>query len=171
MSAVLPAAIDPIRLADEGSSLEGELPVRTMPRLREACRNPAAMVRVDLHFSRGTYGPVMDGTVTARLELTCQRCLGPVEQDVTAATHVVLLRTGASRSALPEDADFMEVAASVPLAELVEDELLLALPMTPRHPQGACSAPGTGHPDSTQADSGPFSALADLKAGSEISGS
>ncbi len=171
MSAVLPAAIDPIRLADEGSSLQGTLPVRTMSRLREACRNPDAVVQVNLRFGRDANGRVMDGTVSACLQLTCQRCLGGLNEEVTARMHVILLRAGESHSALSDDADFMEVAASVSLPELVEDELLLALTMTPRHPQGECRAPGTENADRAPADGGPLSALAGLKAGDEISGS
>ncbi len=169
MSAELPAAIDPIRLADDGSSLKGELSVQAMPRLRELCRNAAAKVQVNLRFGRGAEGRVMEGTIAMRLDLTCQRCLGALEQDVVATMHVVLLQTGESRSRLPEDADFIEVAAPVSLPELVEDELLLVLPMTPRHPQGECpeTAPGKGRKDrpdtGTVTSSSPFSVLADLK--------
>ena len=168
MSAILPDAIDPIRLADEGSSLEGELSVQAMPRLRELCQNPAAMmVQVALRFDRGMHGRMMEGTITTRLELTCQRCLGALEQDIVAKTRVVLSQAGESHPVLAEEVDFIEVAAPVSLPELVEDELLLALPMTPRHPQGECPHPGRGRTDRLDTDTvtppGPFAALADLK--------
>ncbi len=168
MSAILPDVIDPIRLADEGSSLVGELSVQAMPRLRELCQNPTAMmVQVALRFDRGTHGRMMEGTITTRLELTCQRCLGALEQDVVAQTRVVLLQAGEPHPVLAEEVDFIEVAAPVSLPELVEDELLLALPMTPRHPQGECPHPGRGRTGRLDTDAvtspGPFAALADLK--------
>ncbi|MHB8346200.1 MAG: YceD family protein [Acidiferrobacterales bacterium] len=167
MSAILPAAIDPIRLADEGSNLQGVVPVQAMSRLLELCRNPAAMVEVSLRFGRGTHGRMMEGAITTRLQLTCQRCLGVLEQDVVVTMHLGLLQTGESHSGLAEDADFIDVAPPVSLPELVEEEILLALPMTPMHPQGECPTAGTrrmGCPDTDAVTPArPLAALADLR--------
>ncbi len=165
MSAVLPAVIDPIRLAEEGSSLNGELSAKEMPRLRDLIADSSVTAQIILRFSRNAQGRMMEGTVTARLQLVCQRCLGAFEQVVTSEVRVALLREGESRSGLAADADFMEIAGPVSLTALVEDELLLTLPMMPAHPQGGCAqtAQRTEGDASAATAASPFSVLADFR--------
>ncbi len=167
MFGVLPAVIDPIRLADDGSVLEGEIALEEMSRLRELCRNSEGRVQVSLRFEQAAQGTrIMRGVITARLELTCQRCLKAVTQEIEIAPSLILLRAGESQATLPEEADFLEIAAPVLLSALVEDELVLALPIAPRHPEGECVPALSGTPGpaiETKEPVRPFSALADLK--------
>ncbi len=170
MFGVLPAVIDPIQLADEGITLEGELSLEGMPRLRELCRNPQGRVRVSLRFERSAQGiRKVEGRIVTSLDLTCQRCLQTVSQELGIATQLLLVRPGESQAGLPEEADVLEVTAPVPLSAMVEDELLLALPMTPRHTQGACAPAAIGKPgkrapaEQPQAPASPFAVLESLK--------
>jgi len=170
MFGVLPAIIDPIQLADDGSSLEGEFSLDGMSRLREMCRNTEGRVRVRLRFEcTAQKVRVMQGVISARLDLTCQRCLQAATQEMDIATRLLLLRPGESRTGLPEEADILEVTAPVSLCAMVEDELLLALPMTPRHSEGECApaAISVSRARDPRADpkapASPFSGLADLK--------
>ncbi len=77
-------------------------------------------------------------TVQADLVLTCQRCLGPVHRKVESDAQLAFAKEGTP--ALPDD---LEVVGGDPrtldLAALVEDELLLSLPIVPQHGAGeAC---------------------------------
>ena len=75
------------------------------------------------------------------MPLTCQRCLGDFEWPVGQRTDVLLARDDRELAALDGDSDAEVVLAGKPVEPLalVEDELVLALPFAPRHPEGACN--------------------------------
>lgn len=95
------------------------------------------------------------------LLLACQRCLEaiPFELDVDSLLELIPADAELSQEELEDDTrDFLSVAGELEVAELVEDEVLLALPVAPRHER--CGLPGA-------ADAGerinPFAALTGLK--------
>lgn len=82
----------------------------------------------------GTTLPALEGTVRARPWLVCQRCLNAYEHPLESTFRVAFVATEDDTANVPED--YEGVAAPhgrVALAELVEDELLLALPLVPLH--------------------------------------
>ncbi len=72
--------------------------------------------------------------VRAELPLTCQRCLAEVTVDVEARAELAFVDDEATVPVVPESHDpvIME-AGRVSLAALVEEELLLAMPIVPMH--------------------------------------
>ena len=99
--------------------------------------------------------------VSGSLPLACQRCLEAIPFNLDVDTLLELLPEGAemSQDELEDDTrDFLPVAGKLDVAELVEDEILLVLPVAPRHER--CGLPGT-------ADAGerinPFAQLAGLR--------
>ena len=133
----LPAEIDPFRLADEGRTIEGELPVSQFGRLAGL----TGAVTVSLHFERLAHGARrMHGRIIASVETPCQRCLEPVRIELRAEPDV-LLKAGEVGN---DDSETEVLAVNGPLrlAEYVEDELLLAMPMIPVHTDPACELPG-----------------------------
>ncbi len=138
MSGLLPAQIDPIRLADEGARLDGKLPGSELSRLQELVLSNSRpqQVAVDLQFERTGQGVRrMHGTIRTRVEMACKRCLQPLTVEVVAQPLFVLLQPG---EAEPDDCETLIVEAPLSLVELVEDELLLAMPMSPGHADGQC---------------------------------
>ena len=98
--------------------------------------------------------------------LTCQRCLQPMAEPLAVDTRIRFVRGEAQAEALDgeEDYDVLALARSLDLRALVEDELLLALPIVPRHevcPQPLAVA---AEPDADEAAprENPFAALAAL---------
>jgi len=169
MSGRLPEQIDPIRLADEGARISGELPLRAFSRLREVDHSESgdSPVSIVLVFERTLQGlRLMRGRLHARLRLICQRCLEPMEVVLEAKPTSVLLRPGETSSALMDNADTLTIEGPRRLSELVEDELLLVLPMVPMHDEGVCQMPVANHDPAGEAvgKSGPFSALRDRSA-------
>jgi uncharacterized protein len=75
--------------------------------------------------------------VTAQvvLPLTCQRCLGPVEMPVSAERSFRFVATEALAEALDEESeeDVLVTSRDFNLLDLIEDELLMALPVVPKH--------------------------------------
>lgn len=168
MSGRLPREIDPIRLADEGVRLQGELAGGSMTRLREAFPGgqTAQPVAVDLRFGRTTHGErLMRGVIETAVEATCQRCLGRVRIALTARPTTVLLRPGEVPVTAAEETEALVVEGVLDLNELVEDELLLAMPMFPMHGEGECTAPGAVAPARPGKGErpNPFVVLQDLK--------
>jgi len=162
----LPGSIDPIKLAEQGIRLTGTLPLKGMSRLAEACVEGHGEVVVDLEFGRRERDNrcVMVGQLSAALKLPCARCLEPVEIRIEASPELVLLRPGEEGLDEQDGADALVVEQPVALNQLVEDELLLAMPMYPAHPQGQCPADtvtGAGRENRNN----PFAALESLKKG------
>lgn len=161
-----PATVDPILLADQGTRLAGEASLESFVRLAEACLDASGSVMIDLAFERsaGDGLRIMHGTIRTRVRLTCQRCLEPMDVDLQAEPNLVLLRPG-EHPELVESGDARVFERPVPLAELVEDELILALPMVPMHALERCPAKGAlGEGDKREAARpNPFAVLGRLK--------
>jgi uncharacterized protein len=173
--------IDPRRLdvevfAKDAGQLEGDWPVPELERLADSAHPEAPPAAGDLaHWeARGESRPVRGGApetwlhlrATARLALVCQRCLGPV--DTSLASERSFLFVGDEETAERLDAenedDVLAMTRALDLRSLVEDELLLALPIVPRHE--LCPQPlPMEHGDDAAADErpNPFAALAALK--------
>jgi uncharacterized protein len=86
--------------------------------------------------------------VTADLQLFCQRCLQPMHLPVASHSRVLLLESEAEAGEVsPEMETALAPEGRLRLADLLEEELLLALPAAPRHPEGQCP---DGTPDELQ---------------------
>lgn len=73
--------------------------------------------------------------------LTCQRCLQPFEHEIKVDTHYVLVRDESEMPAPEEegdDEDYLPIQAEMHVLDLIEGEVLLALPIAPKHEEGAC---------------------------------
>lgn len=160
----LPAAIDPLKLAERGSRLTGTLPLRRMSRLAEFCLDDRGEVEVDLEFGRREQDNRlgMTGRLAVQLRVTCPRCLEPVEWRLEANPDVVLLKPAEGEQ---DDADSMVIEQVLELNQLVEDELLLALPMYTAHPEGQCPTGRAGGPAGQGKRNNPFAVLEALKGG------
>lgn len=163
----LPNIIDPWQLALEDARLEGELALAALPRL--AALNVAdGRVGVALAAGVDDRGQrFLKGRFRAELELVCQRCLGPLRLPVEVAVELGLIRSEAEADRLLARYEPLLVPeGGVVVADLVEDELLLALPQIPRHQDlRACEDAGYRAPDAAPPEAErrrPFSVLASL---------
>lgn len=100
--------------------------------------------------SAATKLPALEGVVRARPWLVCQRCLNAYEQPLESAFRIAFVATEDDTANVPEG--YEGVAAPhgrAALADIVEDELLLALPLVPMHAtSGECAAePATAAPE------------------------
>jgi uncharacterized protein len=163
----LPTVIDPIELAEAGARLAGGLPCKSMARLAELSLSLAAEAQIDLRFGCDPRGHwTMQGNAKCALTVTCQRCLQPMGLEIHAPIQLALLRRGMPEEGLDLEDGVLAVSGTVSLPALIEDELLLALPMAPRHPLPEClAASGHGNPERPRPES-PFHVLARRKAGS-----
>lgn len=143
MSPRLPDRFDAARLCARRATLEGSLPLAGLERLTAAAGPQSGSAAVALRVVPGARRrPMVRGTITAALTLTCQRCVQPMVWPVSCAPALAVVGDDAEAAALPPELEPLVCGDGVvDVAALVEDELLLALPLIARHPAGACVAP------------------------------
>ncbi len=164
---MLPQRCNPALLASREESLAGTLPVGALDRLVRAVDDAVHPARVSLGFRQDTRGRIrVDGRVEVPVQLTCQRCLESFETNLKASVDVLVVRSEDGAEPGDQDGDTIEIEGdTLPLTELIEDELLLALPMHASHPPGRCTPPAIprsrdANPDATPP--GPLASLAEL---------
>src|SRR5579885_82556 len=129
--------IDGFEFASAGATQQGALPLSEFPRLRDLLATDAGEVAYEVKGLRDERGrPSLRLSVKATVQLRCQRCLEPRRVDVDEDELLVLAATQAEIDADPTDAeapDRVLGGKAMPLRDLVEDQLILALPYAPRH--------------------------------------
>jgi uncharacterized protein len=131
--------LDVLGLARNGAVVEREFPIAGFERLRDRLAEPTGTAQVRAEFRLAGGWPAADLTVDAGVVLICQRCLGPLRLRLKSASRLVFADEGTAE--LPEDREAVgEDPHDLDLAALVEDELLLALPIIPRHEAGEACA-------------------------------
>ncbi len=179
-----PRRLDIRRLAERDAAIGGELPLQDLPRLREEAPTADAATPVAWQAQAGLTArpggaarPTLRLQVHATVPLACQRCLQPVE--VTLAVDRAFRfeadeSAAAAEDELSDDVDVLVESRRFDLLELLEDELVMALPVVPRH--DTCPAPVTlssadpGFEQALHERENPFAALAKLKAGGNGTG-
>ena len=147
--AVDPHALDVFEFARSGRQAAGGLRVSQLPRLSNEV--PADARDRDTAFTwqaEGSTQPELqdDGSDAAqpylRLAvhgsawLECQRCLAPYEQAFDVDATYRLVATEEEAEAYPVDDDELDVivgSRQFDLVDLIEEELLLSLPLVPKH--------------------------------------
>lgn len=161
MSDGRPKLCDVSDLADAGSHVQFDLPIADMARLRPALANPEGWVRGSARFDRERGRPVARLRFTAQLHLRCQRCLEALAVRLEGGSQVHFVANEAAAQELPPEAESLLAAdGKVLLRDLVEEELMVSLPISPRHENGECGAPSE-QPEARQVQR-PFAALDEL---------
>jgi uncharacterized protein len=175
-------AVDPLRLdvaafAKSGARLEGAWPLAELPRLASSGHEDAATESAAAQVvwqaqgeERARRGGAPDLWIhleaSATLSLVCQRCLGPVATTLDARRSFLFVE-GEERAAdldAEMDDDVLALPRHLDLRALVEDELLLALPLVPRH--AVCPQPLPHRNDDAPGEPArpnPFAALRTLR--------
>ncbi len=138
----LPDQIIPFKLARQGRLLQGVLKLDTMARLAELLAESQGDVDVDvnLQFGVDVQGiSYMRGHLSTQVSLVCQRCMKPVSAPLEADICVGFAVSDERVVAMPDAFEAcLLTEESVRLSELVEDELILALPIVAAHPDQSC---------------------------------
>ncbi len=171
MSKGLPELVYPLQLARSGRSLQGQIPVARMWRLAETLCSTAGEMVIDLRVRRGKHGGLcIQGEIQGELQLECQRCLQPFAWSANCAVRLGLIPTELSQAQLESGYEPVVAQEDSPLSllALVEDELILALPIVPMHPENLCPnavASGSAAEPGIDAKVTPFAVLKHMKRG------
>ncbi len=132
----LPKEIDPFRFAQNGRELEGELALDKMSRLADSLHDNSGVVTVSMRFDIDETGtPFMQGHFVTTLSLTCERCLQALTLPVDINAMLGLVKHEKLGEGLAEQYEpwIIDDNELVDPAAVVEDELILALPLVPKH--------------------------------------
>jgi uncharacterized protein len=158
--------IDGLEFAKTGSRLQGAWPVAEFLRLHDALRSTAGTLRYELRGVPAERGkPALRLKVDGTMQLVCQRCLGALEFPLRIEVSLRLAATQQEMDAEPLEAEGPEsivAGKEMRVQALVEDEVLLAIPIAPRHE--SCDA---GMTDAVGTRQTPFAALRGLIGGSK----
>ncbi len=143
MSKAPPERIHPLRLAHHGETLLGGVGVAQMRRLAGMLHEAVGRVEFELQFVCDDGGQArVHGRIGARLVVLCQRCLAPMEVDVERLVRLAPVRGDTEAAALDATYDPLLVGDQpISLSDLLEDELILAMPNFCRHSRGECEMP------------------------------
>jgi len=140
MSRAQKEPIDALNLAAAATVVEREFRLADFTRLAGRLAAPDGVARARMAFRTEGEVPTGELEVSADALLTCQRCLGPMRRRLESRSQLAFV----AREDAPVPAEFEVIpgdARRVDLAGLVEDELLLCLPLIPRHGAGEqCAA-------------------------------
>ena len=164
MSVTLPAVIDAWRMVSARRQFEGTLPLSAFPRLRDSLLDTVGECRFELEFGRDAGNqPFVEVRVDAELPLQCQRTLERYLHRVRLVQQLGLITSEAQESALPEQMEPLLVPESgeMPAIDLVEDELILALPVVPINPESTLPEEVWAREDDDKPN--PFAVLGTLK--------
>lgn len=171
-----PARLDVAAFAADGGCLGGTWPGAGLARLADSQAPPqddgAAPVTWQCRGER-RIAPGHEAQVWLHLSartdawLTCQRCLQPIRHPLVVDRWIRFVHGEAQAEALDAESehDVLALTRALDLGELIEDELLLALPLVPRHE--ACVPPLPWQAEATEEvpASGPFAGLAGWRGG------
>ncbi|MCI0399917.1 MAG: YceD family protein [Gammaproteobacteria bacterium] len=163
----LPVTIDPLQLAGLGDTLVGRIDLVQMKRLRPSLYSDEGEVEFRFEFGRDPEGIFcLTGQLTATLQVVCQRCLEPMQLPIKGSVRLGIVSGADEAAKLPPLYEPL-IAMDGPLflAEIIEDELMLALPISPLHVTEVCPGTKTLQNEKVPGRSYPFAALSALKHG------
>lgn len=145
-----PAQIEPFKWAEQGFKWSGKLPLSRFVRIaREAVGSiDDQLINIDCKLSMDAYHRIvwLEGHMETQVPMECQRCLDAVEIPLVSDFRLALVDDESLIERLDEDADFIvlgesessqkgdfDTPASINLLALLEDELLLLVPLSPKH--------------------------------------
>lgn len=155
--------IDGFEFAALGGRRAGNWPVADLPRLQERLTSSAGQLQYQIDGVFDVQGrPALRVRMNGRLELTCQRCLEGSEFEVDIDSVLALATSQVAIDLEPvevEGPEWILAAKTMPVLDLIEDELLLAVPFAPRHEH--CSE-AVGTAEAAKNSDSPFSGLKGL---------
>ncbi len=132
-------------LADERADVDFSIPLKEFPRVLPLLAAPDGTAHGRVDFTREGRVVVAEVTVAADLTLLCQRCLAPLNWSVDSKGRAALVASAAEAERLPEQLEtVLAPEYRISIRDLVEEELLLALPLVPRHQNDECAGAGAG---------------------------
>ena len=166
----LPLTLDPVKAAQRHDDYDGVLALAELTRLTELSLTRQGEVDVKLHCDIDPQGLVVtEGDAAVELELECQRCNRPMSIPVKVNFAYTPVFAKTNTEELPEAYEPVELDENgeMDLRKLIEDELILALPLVAMHAEDQCAVSASdmsyGNIEPAGERPNPFAVLEQLK--------
>ncbi|CAN6959848.1 MULTISPECIES: DUF177 domain-containing protein [Psychrobacter] len=174
ISTSMPEHISLNKWEDTGFEWEGEIAPATFERLSAilTTEHEQANIQLSINLYRRSNVLHLSFKLVGDVWLTCQRCLQPVDINLTDDYDIALLDDESQVRLINEEQDYLlldEVVTEqsperlLPLKKLIEDEILLKTPMAPKHDDCEMTVEQFGEIPEEEENENPFAALASLK--------
>ncbi len=132
--------VDPYKLADQQATIFRKLPLVSFPRIVEVLGESDGLVDVEMQFSRDEQRRcIVQGHLQTQAEVVCERCLNPVKQPVVSDFTLCVVVSDEAARDIPKEYDPLIVEGqALDIGDMVEEEILLALPMFSYHDDPQC---------------------------------
>ena len=175
--AQIPAYVDVRKVFDQEAEFSGSVGLERLPRFSDCLANTQCQVWANLRFCNDTGRRVILGNISTNAEVSCQRCLAPVSIELADEIKLAVLDSEEQLETLEERWEpWIIEDPKIQLASLVEEQLMMCLPLVSYHPYPNCvealdyqqpeSAVDTG--DQEAGAENPFAMLKALKKNDEI---
>jgi len=159
-------SIDTAKFAREATELSGAFSPAQMPRVAAQLFDLNGDIRYVVRgYVTGRGGPAIAIKITGSVNLRCERCLEQLQYDLLLERDLVLLNGIDEFEPRDDEDDLVDIIPATPHLDLhatLEEEVMLGLPMAPRHVEGECRVPGEVTSDGERQPSA-FAVLAKLK--------
>jgi len=159
--------INALKFSHAADSLSGTILPENCVRLRDFLADDTGKINYALSGDTDDHGrPVLRITVQGMISLTCQRCLNKMPYSLDLKSELILARDNNELTHYDEDilVDAILASEEMDVLALIEDEIILGLPISPRHPDAVCLQTDKSHEAQNQTDkTHPFAALKSLK--------
>ncbi|SFD17440.1 23S rRNA accumulation protein YceD [Pseudoalteromonas denitrificans] len=166
----IPVKINPAKSAHHQLSYDGYIEQSEFTRLGEALKALVGQIEVEIHCKEDHQGLVaICGNVKAKALVICQRCNDDLGLDLELSFAYSPIKMGAESEDLPERYDPVELDedGEINIYSLLEDELILMVPIVPTHDEASChyseEALSFGEIDEQDEKPNPFDILKQLK--------
>jgi uncharacterized protein len=137
----LPEKINPARLAEAGASLHGAVLIKAMQRLRSSLASDDGQVDVKIQFGIDQQNiKFLRGHYETQLALQCQRCMETFVYEIIGDFLAGVVTSEEKAKELPDTYEpvMVEDDGMLAIQDLIEDELIVGLPIVPMHDSEDC---------------------------------
>jgi uncharacterized protein len=170
---LVPDYVDAKKIFAQHALISGILPISRFSRFCELLADNSGNLHVTLQFHLDdSHRRIIDGEIDVLVSVTCQRCLEPAEIRLTETFKLGIVETEGHIARLPADIDpWMVTEPKLVIADLLEEQLILAMPIVSYHSEGCKAALPTEIGSNSDrnagmtknSDLGPFAILQKLK--------
>jgi len=160
--------LDVDRLSHGGAEIDFDVPLAELPRLRARIAGIGGSARGTARFGREAGFAIAELSLAGTATLQCQRCMRAMDLPIDSTSSVALITAEAQAAEVPDELEpVLAREGRISAGELVEEELLLALPIVPLHEEPRecavpASAPLVAGAEPEQVSQRPFAGLAEL---------
>ncbi len=134
--------IDPLDFVQNAGTHHGKIPVDALARLHGFLfdKEGELIYQISGQFDKHEK-PSLHLEIKGKIHLSCQRCLGRLSHTVDLQTFLVLVKTEVELDQADEDdtADAILATPDMDVVSLIEEEIILSLPISSCHTDSECS--------------------------------